>query len=118
AAAPAIDAIAPDIYDTGYAFYQRTLEQYSRPDNALFVPETGNGEVYARYFFTVIGHRAIGFSPFGLDYTPYSNYPLGAAKVDAELIDKFARNYEIVEPMMRELAALSFEGKVWGASEP
>jgi len=34
------------------------------------------------------------------------------------LIEKFARNYKLVEPMMRELAALAFDGKVWGASEP
>lgn len=118
AAALAIDVIGPDIYNNGYAFYTRTLEQYSRSDNALFVPETGNSGEYARYFFEVMGRRAIGFSPFGLDYTGYVNFPLGAPKVDAELMEKFARNYKLVEPMMRELAALAFEGKVWGASEP
>ncbi len=59
AAAPAIDVIGPDIYDSGYAFYIKTLEQYSRPDNALFVPETGNRDEFARYFFAVLGHRAI-----------------------------------------------------------
>jgi len=30
AAAPSIDVIAPDIYNSDYAFYLRTLEQYSR----------------------------------------------------------------------------------------
>jgi beta-galactosidase GanA len=118
AAAPAIDVIGPDVYDSGYAFYSRTLEQYARPDNALFVPETGNKLEYARYFFAVLGHRAIGFSPFGMDLTGYFNYPLGAARVDSETLATFGQNYRLVEPMMRELALLSFAGKLWGAAEP
>jgi len=118
AGAPIIDVIGPDIYDSGYAYYIRTLEQYSRPDNALFVPESGNKVEYARYFYAVMGRGGIGFSPFGLDYSGYANYPLGAAKVDSELIEKFAKSYRLVEPMMRELAALSYAGKVWGAAEP
>jgi beta-galactosidase GanA len=118
AGAPVINVIAPDIYDSGYAFYTRTLEQYSRPDNALYVPESGNKPEYARYFYEVMGRGGIGFSPFGLDYTGYANFPLGAAKVDSELVDLFAHNYKLVEPMMRELAALSYAGKIWGASEP
>ena len=118
AAAPAIDVIGPDIYDSHYVFYSKTLEQYSRPDNSLFVPETGNRDEYARYFFAVMGSGGIGFSPFGLDYTGYANYPLGAKKVDHELIEKFAQSYRLVSPMMRELAALSAEGKVWGVAEP
>jgi beta-galactosidase GanA len=118
AATSSIDVIGPDIYDTGYAFYLRTIEQYSRPDNPLFVPETGNKLEYARYFFTVIGHHAIGFSPFGLDLTGYSNFPLGAQTVDAESLATFGQNYRLVGPMMREIARASFEGKLWGASEP
>jgi beta-galactosidase GanA len=113
-----IDVIGPDIYSPNFAFYTGTLEKYSRPDNALFVPETGNAAVYARYFFEVIGRRAIGFSPFGMDFTGYVNFPLGAQKIDAELIEQFALNYQLVAPFERELAALSFAGKVWGAAEP
>ena len=118
AAAPAIDVIAPDIYNSDYAFYGRTLDQYSRADNALFVPETGNKLEYARYFFAVLGHGAIGFSPFGMDLTGYFNFPLGALKVDSETLATFGQNYRLVESMMRELARLSFAGKVWGAAEP
>jgi beta-galactosidase GanA len=118
AGAPSIDVIGPDIYDSGYAFYTRTLDQYSRADNALFVPETGNKLEYARYFFAVLGHGAIGFSPFGMDLTGYFNYPLGARKIDAETLATFGQNYRLVEPMMRELARLNFAGKVWGAAEP
>ncbi len=118
AAAPSIDVLAPDIYNKTYAFYQRTLEQYGRADNALFLPETGNTPEYARYFFEVIGRRAIGFSPFGMDFTGYGNYPLGARLIDAEGLVPFAQNYSLAAPMMRELASLSFAGKLWGAAEP
>ena len=41
AAAPAIDVLAPDIYQGDSARYRKVLELYRRPDNALFVPETG-----------------------------------------------------------------------------
>lgn len=118
AGAPHIDMIAPDIYDPHAAFFEKTLEQYSSPNNPLMVAETGNAEGYARYFFTTLGHQGIGFVPFGFDYTGYANYPLGAAKVDGDLVAHFAANYALVAPMARELAALSLKGKVWGASEP
>jgi beta-galactosidase GanA len=118
AGAPSIDVIAPDIYNSDYAFYGRTLDQYARPDNPLFVPETGNKPEFARYFFAVLGHGGIGFSPFGMDLTGYANYPLGAAKLDAETLDAFALNYRIAEAPLRELARLSFAGRLWGAAEP
>jgi beta-galactosidase GanA len=118
AAAPSIDVIGPDIYLHDYRGYTRTLDLYGRPDNALFVPETGNGLQTARFFFEVVGRGGLGFAPFGMDFTGYANFPLGAAQLDEETIAAFARNYELVEPMMRELAALSFQGKVWGVAEP
>jgi len=118
AAAPSIDVIGPDIYLHDYRGYTRTLELYGRADNALFVPETGNGQESARFFFEVVGRGGLGFAPFGMDFTGYVNYPLGASKLDGDTIEAFARNYELVEPMMRQLAALNFQGKVWGAAEP
>ena len=118
ATAPSIDVISPDIYLHDYRGYTRTLELYGRADNALFVPETGNGQESARFFFEVIGRGGLGFAPFGMDFTGYVNFPLGASKLDAETIEAFARNYKLVEPMMRELAALNLRGKVWGAAEP
>ncbi|QUD88271.1 DUF5597 domain-containing protein [Phenylobacterium montanum] len=117
-AAPHIDVVAPDIYMRDYASYVRTLEQYSRPDNALMVPETGNGEANARMVFEVLGRRALGFAPFGMDETGYSNFPLGAPKLDEATVEAFAQNYRLIEPFARQLAALSYQGKVWGAAEP
>jgi len=117
-AAPAIDFIGPDIYSSNYPEYIAHLDRYHRPDNAMFVTETGNGADYARFFFAVLGHQGIGFSPFGIDYTKYVNYPLGAPKFDPEDVEPFALNYALVTPMMRELARLSFAGKLWGMAEP
>jgi beta-galactosidase GanA len=118
AAAPSIDLVAPDIYVRDHAAYLAYLDYYSRPDNALFVPETGNDTEFARYFFATIGKGAIGFSPFGMDDTGYYNYPLGAKDFDAAKQELFARNYTLFEPMAREWAALAFAGKTWGVSEP
>lgn len=118
AGAPHIDAIGPDIYMSDYRSYVRTLEQYARPDNALFVPETGNKPEYARMVFEVVGRGGIGFAPFGMDATGYVNFPLGAAKIDDETIEPYAANYALLAPMSRLLAQLNFEGKVWGVAEP
>jgi beta-galactosidase GanA len=117
AAAPALDLVAPDIYMPDYERYTRVLELYHRPDNALFVAETGNDPTYARYAFAALGQQAIGFSPFGIDYTGYSNYPLGAKVVNRDTLEPFVRNYRLLAPMAREIAARSVEGKVWGVAE-
>ena len=117
ATAPALDLIAPDIYMSDFDRYARVLKLYQRPDNALFVPETGNAAAYVRYAFAALGHGAIGWSPFGLDLTGYSNAPLGAPVVDEALIDLFALDYKLLGPMDRELARLNFEGKLQAVSE-
>jgi beta-galactosidase GanA len=118
AAAPAIDVLAPDIYVSKYEVAMADIKWYHRPDNALLVPEMGNLAPYARYFFSVLGNQGIGYSPFGIDYTGYANYPLGAAKMSPEVIAPFAADYALMGLWDREWARLSFEGKVWGVSEP
>jgi beta-galactosidase GanA len=117
AAAPALDLIAPDIYMPEYDKYIKALDLYQRPDNPLFVGETGNAQGYARYFFAALGHHGIGFSPFGLDFTGYSNYPLGAPRVDRDVLEPFGMNYRLVGPMVPVLAELSLHGKLHGLSE-
>jgi len=118
AAAPALDAIGPDIYEPSYDTYMAHLGHYERADNPLFVPETGNAARYARYFYTVLGHHAIGFAPFGLDYTGYANFPLGAPLVDEALVDRFAIHYRMLAPLAAQWARLSADSDVWGVSEP
>ena len=67
AAAPAIDLLAPDIYLSGSERVLKVIDLYSRPDNALFVPEAGLIPDNAKYLYNVIAHGGIGFSPFGID---------------------------------------------------
>ena len=117
AAAPSIDLLAPDIYLENSEEYFKVLDLYHRPDNALFVPETANRPGYARYFFAALGHQTIGFSPFGIDYTRYSNAPLGATNIDKETLAPFALNYELIAPMQREIAKLNFQGKLQAVFE-
>jgi beta-galactosidase GanA len=116
AAAPAIDIVAPDIYLKESPKVARVIELY-KSGGPLLVPEIGNDPVFARYFYDVLGAQAVGIVPFGIDYTGYSNFPLGAKNVD-EAIEAFAGPYRLLAPMAREWARLSFTGKVWGASEP
>lgn len=117
AAAPAIDLLAPDIYMPDYKRYTAELQLYGRADNAMFVPETGRGAGYARYFFAVLGHGAIGFSPFGMDATQYRNEPLGAKVMSGKIEAPFALIYGVFGPMDRVIAKLNFEGKVQAVSE-
>ena len=118
AAAPAIDLIAPDIYFRDHKTVSKVLDIYARPDNALFVAEIGNDQPFARYFYPTLGKGGIGFSPFGMDDTDYTNYPLGAKTYNDQTIEEFAQHYRVIAPMMREWAKLAFENNVWGVAEP
>jgi beta-galactosidase GanA len=117
-AAPSIALAAPDIYGRSSDNVFAQIARYTRPDNPLLVVEIGNAPSFARYFFAVLGNHGLGFSPFGMDFTGYANYPLGAKTVDAATIAPFARAYHLIGPMMRQWAKLSYEGEVWGVSEP
>ncbi len=117
-AAPHIDLLAPDLYTPTSDSYEASLAFYKRPDNALYVAESGNKPVYARYLFSTLGRQGIGFDPFGFDYSGYSNYPLGHKRTDSEMVAPFAQLYKLFEPWSRVWARLSFESQVWGVSEP
>jgi beta-galactosidase GanA len=116
AAAPHIGLLAPDIYDRDDKVYLRQLENYARADNTLFVPETGNALEYSRFLWPSLGKGTIGWSPFGMDATGYSNYPLGAKQLDPETLDAFASKYAIIAPIARDWARLAFEHPTWGAA--
>ena len=117
AEAPAIDVLAPDIYLSGTEQYLKTLDLYHRPDNALFVPETSGAVHEARFLFSALGLQAIGYSPFGLDYT--RNRPTLPGEPDAKntFLDPTAQNYGLIAPMMRDVAKLNFEGKLQATAE-
>jgi hypothetical protein len=112
AVARSIDLIAPDIYLGGISDYFRVMAAYSRPDNALFVPENANQPAFARYPFALLGLGGIGFSVFGVDHvnTRSDVEPADAASFP-ELIG-FSRIFELLGNANREIARLNFEGKL------
>ena len=116
-AAPSIAVFAPDIYLPDYAKYMKVTDLYGRKDNPLFIPETGNSGVYARYVFAAIGHGAIGWSPFGLDLTRYSNEATGPEAMEESALKPFAQQYALLEPIAERLAEANLEGKLVGSSE-
>jgi beta-galactosidase GanA len=117
AAAPHIDLVAPDIYNRDARAYLAYLDHYRRTDNALFVPETGNAREYARFFWPAIGRGAIGFSPFGMDSTDYSNFPLGARSLDAATLAAFADVYRAFAPVAGDWARIALEHPTWGVAK-
>ncbi len=112
AAAPALDVLSPDIYQNDNARYRRALELYARPDNPLFVPETGGSPWYAHMLFAAIGKGAVGWAPFGIDRPMDPN-----RKPDDDTLGALAANYAMVSPVMREIARLNFEGSLQAVAE-
>lgn len=117
-AAPSIFTAAPDVYQRPYEVATANLTHYTRPDNPLMIVEIGNDPWFSRFFYPALGHRTLGFSPFGFDFTGYTNYPLGAKAIDDETMAPFAANFKALGPMQREWAKLAFESDVWGVAEP
>ncbi len=68
AATPHLDIIAPDIYLEAQAAYNQVCENYHRPDNPLFVPESGGSESNALNLFEAIcRYNAVGIAVFGIE---------------------------------------------------
>lgn len=107
AAAPSIDAYGPDIYKSDAAAVERILKRYGESGAPLIVPEIGNATGHARFVWSALGKGAVLVSPFGIDGTGYSNYPLGAKQVDDTVIGAFAAPYRLIGPAMREWAAIA-----------
>ena len=117
AAAPSVDAAAPDIYNRDQKAVIAYLDHYARPDNALLVPEIGNAADYARFFWPTLGRGGIGFAPFGMDASGYSNYPLGAKVLDEETLEAFASKYRLFAPIARQWARIASTSPTWGAAK-
>lgn len=66
--APDIDLIEPDIYDENQGTYAELLRLYNRPDNPLFIPETGGSVSHAKNMFLALAAKNdLGISVFGVD---------------------------------------------------
>lgn len=116
-AAPSIDIVAPDLYLPIEKTYLGLLDRYARPDNPLFIAETSNATWAARFFWAALGRGAIGWAPFGMDATNYSNYPLGARTLDAATIDAFAAPYRLFRPIARDWAEIASRFPTWGTAK-
>jgi beta-galactosidase GanA len=114
--APAIDMIGPDIYADDSGFYHSVMRAYHRPDNPLWIPETGSGDSYARFFFAALGDGAIGFSPFGIDNTGWT-FALAAGPKPEDGPKLHTENYALIAPMDGVVARLNYEGKLKTAVE-
>lgn len=117
AAAPAIDFAAPDIYSPDSRKFVATLDKFQRPDNALAVPEMSNAPEYVRYAYLVLGRGAINFSPFGIDYADYSNFPLGHKATDKTMTEPYGKIFGAFRPMERQWAKWAYEGRTYGVAE-
>ncbi|MFA6651846.1 MAG: DUF5597 domain-containing protein, partial [Bacteroidales bacterium] len=106
AAAPSIDFVAPDIYLRGDETVLKVIDLYSRPDNALMVPETGG---HVKYLYKVI-ENGIGFAPFGID-TRWA----GTAN---DSPNPLAEEYKLLAPMTGKLSQWGFEGRIQSVVEP
>jgi hypothetical protein len=108
---PAIDWISPDIYKRNYVQYLEEATPYSRPDNPLFIPETGRDLVFCKSMFHVIGDlKGIGVSVFGVE---------GGDDNSAipESLQDLAATYRIVAGAMPLLTAAKKYGKLLSAVE-
>lgn len=73
AAAPTLDILAPDLYDSGFTSW---VAAYALPDNPLFVPEIKCGrENTVQAYYALGEHGAIGLSPFAYNLRPESEIP-------------------------------------------
>jgi hypothetical protein len=118
AAGPHIDVIAPDIHVPGVQGFKNVMQQYTRSDNALFIPETdGYGATrgndgQGRLEFLAIGAGSFGFSPFGIDRVTFG--PDGKLDVERQGL---AENNRLLVPSGDVIAQLQYEGKIQTAVE-
>jgi len=78
AAAPDIDMLSPDFYNPDFKYW---CDLYTRPDNALFIPEHRFEDgVEAKAFYAIGHYQALGFSPFSIESSKKpENEPIGKA---------------------------------------
>ncbi len=114
AVAPSLDFLSPDLYIPGPKIYAGFLNRYDLPNNGLMIVETGNAIPYARYFWSALGHGAIGWAPFGMDDTGYTNFPFGPRTLDAATLDAFAAPFALFAPMARKWSEIASTHPTWG----
>ncbi len=106
AVAKHIDIIAPDIYRVDCP---QQAAFYNRPDNVLFVAETGIAPYYAPYVFTTLaGMNGIGYTPFGIDHG--YEFKEGALTADQAALEE---NYRVLRPLLPIIARNRYRGTLF-----
>jgi hypothetical protein len=106
AVAKHIDIIAPDIYRLDFP---QQAAFYNRPDNVLFVAETGIAPYYAPYAFTTLaGMNGIGYTPFGIDHG--YEFKEGALTDDQAALEE---NYRVLRPLLPLIARNRYNGTLF-----
>ena len=100
AAAPAIDLLAPDIYDSGFTDW---CQQYDVSGNPLLIPEIRSAEANAVQALYAFGeHDAMGFSPFAIEsISNPDEYPL-------------TQSYRMLRQLLPLLESIQGKGKTNG----
>jgi hypothetical protein len=68
-------------------------------------------------FFAALGQGAVGWSPFGINHTSDPELPVAGAQPGIDRLAPVATNYQIIAPVMREVARLEFEGRLHAVAE-
>lgn len=106
AAAPSVDFLSPDIYDSGFEDW---TTQYALEDNLLFIPEVKRTSDNVAQAYYVFGHHnALGISPFSIENgdTTYFGKLSAAYSVLCELTPIFAKQES---GLMRDGVILSYD---------
>jgi hypothetical protein len=77
------------------------------------VPEAALTPANAKYLYQVVARGGIGFSPFGID----DNGKRATTADSTDRLAPFGQEYELMGPMMRELAEWGIEGKIKAVME-
>ena len=121
AGAPQIDLLCPDIYLPDFA---GIVARYGRSGNPIFVPESaGDIRGAANAFYAIGQHRAIGYSPFGIDnvarlmgFGPDSAQPTGSQPPpDVETLP-FSVAYKVLAQLAPSILEHQSKGTIAAAS--
>ncbi len=109
AVAKSIDIIAIDCYWQSPRKFRDATQKFKRPDNPLFVAETGRGIAMGAFFWVIGEFDAIGFSPYGIDG--------GGGRGAADWVSAVGVDYRVCGPAMNIIADLQGTGKLQVAVE-
>jgi beta-galactosidase GanA len=100
AAAPDIDLLSPDFYNPNFSYWN---DRYTRPDNALFIPEHRFEDgVDAKAFYAIGHYKALGFSPFSIET---DNKTAG---------EPLSQSYKIIQQLSGEISKAKRKGTMEG----